>query len=102
MEFPHQFIHHVYFWLHDASAAPELVAGLRTLVPIPGIRTAHIGIPASTSRDVIDSSYDVSWVAVFDDKASQDAYQEDPVHLAFVEACSGLWKRVVVYDSVPV
>jgi hypothetical protein len=102
MEFSHQFIHHVYFWLKDPADGGRLVEGLRTLLPIPGIKMAHIGIPASTDRDVIDASYDVSWVAVFDDKAAQDAYQEDPVHLAFASAYRGLWKKILVYDSVPV
>jgi hypothetical protein len=48
---------------------------------------------------VIDRSYAVSWVLTFDDKADQDAYQVDPIHLRFVDECSPLWERVVVYDS---
>jgi hypothetical protein len=51
---------------------------------------------------VIDASYAVSWLAVFDDRGTQDAYQVDPVHLKFVEECSRLWTKVIVYDSVTV
>lgn len=103
MEFRHQFIHHVYFWLQHPDSSEDkarLIEGLRSLVNIPGIRMSHIGTPADTNRDVIDVSYAVSWLVVFDDRATQDAYQEDPVHLKFVEDCSHLWTRVLVYDSV--
>ena len=34
--------------------------------------------------------------------AAQDAYQIDPIHLAFVENYKHLWTKVVVYDSVDV
>ncbi|WP_211352182.1 Dabb family protein [Dinghuibacter silviterrae] len=103
MEFSNQFIHHVFFWLHQPDNIQDrdrLIQGLRTLVAIPGIQRAHIGVPAGTTRDVVDASYAVSWLAVFDDRAAQDAYQVDPVHLAFVEACGHLWTRVVVTDSI--
>jgi hypothetical protein len=104
MEFAHQFIHHVYFWLKNPAGSQDqarLLEGLHTLVGISGIVHAHIGVPASTDREVIDTTYAVSWLAIFDDKAAQDAYQTDPVHLRFVEDCSRLWSKVLVYDSVP-
>jgi hypothetical protein len=103
MEFSRQFVHHVYFWLHRPESAEDrarLIEGLRTLVGIKDIVLSHIGIPAGTSRDVVDGSYAVSWLVIFDNRAAQDAYQADPVHLKFVEDCSRLWTRVVVYDSV--
>ncbi|HTJ14774.1 MAG TPA: Dabb family protein [Dinghuibacter sp.] len=103
MEFSKQFVHHVYFWLNRPESTEDrarLIEGLRTLVGISTIKSSHIGVPAGTSRDVVDGSYAVSWLAVFDDRAGQDAYQVDPVHLKFVEDCSHLWTRVVVYDSV--
>jgi hypothetical protein len=59
----------------------------------------HIGVPASTRRDVIDSGYSVSWLTLFDDAEGQDTYQTHPIHLEFVETCSSLWEKVVVYDS---
>jgi hypothetical protein len=36
---------------------------------------------------------------VFKTSADQDSYQTDPIHLKFVETCSALWDKVVVYDS---
>lgn len=99
------FIHHVYFWLKNPGNTPErtrLVEGLRKLTSIKSIKTAHIGRPADTNRDVIDSSYSISWLLTFDNRASQDSYQVDPIHLKFVEECKDLWSRVVVYDTVDV
>ena len=96
------FVHHVYFWL-KAPGGPEareaLVDGLRKLSAAPDILWSHIGLPAESERGVVDDSYSVSWLVFFADKAAQDRYQIDPIHLKFVEDCSPLWERVVVYDT---
>lgn len=97
------FIHHVYFWLAFPEKQEDhaaLLAGLKALSKVPSIQQFHIGIPASTNRDVIDTSYQFSWLAVFPDKAAQDAYQTDPIHLKFVADCKNLWKEVKVLDSI--
>lgn len=97
------FIHHVYFWLAFPEKQEDhaaLLAGLKALSKVPFIQQFHIGIPASTNRDVIDTSYQFSWLAVFPDKATQDAYQTDPIHLQFVADCKHLWKEVKVLDSI--
>jgi hypothetical protein len=60
----------------------------------------HIGRPAATKREVIDSGYSLSWLTIFENAKDQDDYQIDPIHLKFVEECASLWSRVVVYDSV--
>lgn len=99
------FVHHVYFWLKNAGNAEDLnklVAGLKKLSAVKTIRQYQIGKPAATSREVIDGSYAVSWLLLFDNKADQDSYQVDPVHLKFVEECSSLWQKVIVYDSVSI
>jgi stress responsive alpha/beta barrel protein len=74
--------------------------GLRKLSSVNTIKMFHIGIPAATNRDVIDRSYAASWLAIFEDQPAQDSYQKDPIHLKFVDECSSLWARVIVYDSV--
>lgn len=95
-------IHHVLFWLNDPGSASDraaLCAGLRALKDIPEIRSIHIGGPAATdSRDVVDSTYDVSELLVFDTIDDQKIYQDHPLHRAFVEEYGHLWRRVVVYD----
>lgn len=97
------FIHHVYFWLKEPQN-PEhhalLLEGLRTLGKIPSIRSFHIGVPAGTSRDVIETTYAFSWLAIFGSHEAQDDYQVDPIHVRFVDTYGHLWERVIVYDSV--
>jgi hypothetical protein len=102
-EMKNVFVHHVFFWLKNADSKDDLnklITGLKKLSAIKTIQQFHIGIPASTSRSVIDGSYQVSWFTLFANKADQDSYQTDPVHLQFVEACNALWNKVVVYDTV--
>ena len=99
------FIHHVYFWLANPQNSEEhaaLAAGLHALSKVPSIQQFHIGVPASTNRDVIETSYAFSWLAIFPTKEAQDAYQIDPIHLQFVDTCKHLWEKVIVYDSVGV
>ncbi|MEO6719821.1 MAG: Dabb family protein [Ferruginibacter sp.] len=99
------FIHHVYFWLKNTGNMEDrdkLVAGLNKLSKATTIDKFHIGKPANTNREVIDSSYAVSWMLVFKNDADQAAYQTDPIHLKFIEECSHLWSKVVVYDAVDV
>ena len=99
-------VHYALFWLKNPDSQADrarLIEGLQTLRQIDVIRALHIGVPASTEkRDVVDSSYDVSEVMFFDDVAAQDAYQVHPVHKKFVDDCSHLWRKVIVYDSMDV
>lgn len=97
-------IHHVFFWLKEPkneAHKKQLVAALNELLKVETIKMSHIGFPAGTeNRDVVDHSYSVSYMTMFDDQAGQDAYQIHPLHLKFVEQNSHLWNKVVVYDSV--
>jgi hypothetical protein len=97
-------VHHVFFWLRAPGSAADrdaLIAGLRTLRGIPVVRTLRIGVPAPTEqRDVVDASFDVSELMVFDSAADQKLYQDHPIHQAFVARCAPLWRKVVVYDMV--
>ena len=97
------FIHHVYFWLKNPESTDDyndLIEGLNKLSEAAIIKDFHIGKPATTNREVIDSSYAVSWLLLFANKEDQDSYQTDPMHLKFVDDCSHLWSKVVVYDTV--
>lgn len=99
------FVHHVYFWLKNENSEQDkakLIEGLKKLSKVNTIKQFYIGVPAATDRDVIERSYSVSWLLLFDNPADQDDYQTDSIHLKFVEECSMLWKQVVVYDSVDV
>ena len=97
------FIHHVYFWLDNPESEEDhaaLLAGLQALCKVPAIQQFHIGVPAATNRDVIETTYQFSWLTIFATKEAQDEYQVDPIHLHFVDTCKHLWKKVSVFDSV--
>jgi hypothetical protein len=101
-----QLVHHVYFWLKKRDSEEDLnllLEGLRSLQKIESVRKIHIGVPASTeSRSVVDSSYSASELIFFDDIAGQDIYQVHPIHKKFVDQCSHLWEKVIVYDSMDI
>ncbi|MBS1746203.1 MAG: Dabb family protein [Bacteroidetes bacterium] len=96
------FIHHVFFWLKENNEQNrnQLIEGLQKLSSVTTIRQYQIGIPANTNREVIENGYSVSWTLIFDTPQQQESYQEDPVHLDFVKACSPLWNKVIVFDTV--
>ncbi len=97
------FVHHVHFWLKNKEDKQQLIDGLNTLIPISHIGSIHIGVPANTNRDVIDRSYDVSLLLLFDTPEAQDAYQVDPTHVHFADNyAKPLCSKVVVVDSVNV
>ena len=101
-----QLAHHVFFWLKNRDSKEDLqklIDGLKTLDKIESVRKLHIGVPASTEqRPVVDSSYSASELIFFDDVAGQNIYQDHPVHKKFIDQCSHLWEKVVVYDSMDV
>lgn len=97
------FIHHVFFWLKNPENKEEknqLIEGLKKLSSASTIQDCHIGVPADTHRNVVERSYSVSWMVFFENPADQETYQSDPVHLQFIERCSHLWSKVLVYDSI--
>jgi len=95
------FSHVVIFWTDPANpaAADELIAGgQKYLKSIPGALQFHMGKMVGSHRAVVDQTYQVALNLVFPDKKAQDDYQVHPEHVKFVEQCSKLWKKVVVYD----
>jgi hypothetical protein len=95
--------HCVYFWLK-----PELTAvqradfrqGVETLSGIKHVTRVSVGGPAGTAaRAVVEKGFDCALIVECRDVAAHDAYQVDPIHLAFVERCQGYWNRVQIYDS---
>jgi len=85
--------HIVFFWLAEPDNQDHreaLKAGVRQLMQDPMVRRSTIGKPAQTSRDVVESGYDVGLIAEFD---SLEAH-----HQKFLEDCKTLWSTVQVYD----
>ncbi len=97
------FMHVVFFWLVDDSEEThkKFMSELRKFIDkVDLIKTKHIGAPADTDREVIDSTWTYSLILSFDSKKEQDLYQEHQLHKDFIENASSLWKKVQVYDSV--
>jgi len=96
-------VHSVYFWLKPELAAAERArfgAEVKKLAAIKTIEKIHIGAPASVPvRSVTDRTFDVALTILFGSAAAHDAYQVDPIHLAFVERNQASWVRVQVFDS---
>jgi hypothetical protein len=99
------FIHHVFFWLKEPvtpGVREKFENALKKLVRVETIIDYHLGAPAPTDRDVIDTSYTYSLLVTFRNKADQDIYQTHPIHLQFIADCQDIWEKVVVYDSVSI
>ena len=99
------FIHAVYFWIDEeadeALKQEWLATGLAELAKVESLQAVYYGPPANTvERGVVDNSYDVAWICLFATPEDQDAYQIDPIHLAFVEKYKALWSKVKVYDNL--
>lgn len=97
------FLHTVYFWLKkpaDPSDRQRFETSLRKFISRSRfIKTRYIGVPAKTDRAVIDQSYTYCLSLTFENKADQDKYQEEDVHLIFIKESEMLWEKVLVYDS---
>ena len=80
MQLQNIFVHHVFFYLNESDAAhtQSLVEGLQRLAKASIIKQSHIGIPANTQRDVVNNSYDVSWLAFFNNAEDQDSLSNRP------------------------
>ncbi len=96
-------IHSVYFWLKpgltDAQRA-DFRRGVESLAFIEAVEKIYVGAPAATGqRPIIDDSYSVALTVLCKDIAAHDAYQVDPIHLAFVKNFSACWTRVQIYDA---
>ena len=98
------FVHTVIFYLReDLSEAQQQEfrsEGLEALRPIKSVQHFYVGAPAAIPpRPVVDLSFSFSITALFDDVAGHNAYQVDPLHLAFLARFKGYWTRVQIYDA---
>ena len=96
------FIHHVFFWLKEELSQQDVQkfeTAVQSLLSIEHLTAGDVGKPAKTARPVIDSSYSYSLLLQFMNEAKHDAYQVDPIHTKFVNDCSSLWSKVLIYDS---
>jgi hypothetical protein len=98
------FVHTVIFYLRaDLSEAQKQEfrnEGLESLRPIQSVHHLYVGAPAAIPpRPVVDLSFSFAITALFADVAGHNAYQTDPLHLAFLTRFKGYWTRVQIYDA---
>jgi hypothetical protein len=96
-------VHTVFFWLKpdlNEEEKAQFQAGVESLATIESMEQVLIGTPANTTkRPVIDDSYDCALTVILGDIDAHDLYQEDPIHLKFVEECAHLWEKAKIYDA---
>ncbi len=95
--------HNVYFWLKPEltpAQRAEFRRGVESLAGIKSVDKIDVGVPAATGdRPVVERSYDVALIVQCRDLAAHDAYQVDPLHLAFVAKYKTYWWRDQICDS---
>ncbi|HEX72499.1 MAG TPA: Dabb family protein [Candidatus Hydrogenedentes bacterium] len=95
--------HNVFFWLKEGLSCEDIAAfreGLETLARIPAVEAIYVGAPAPVPvRPVIDNTFIFGLTVLFADIAAHDAYQEHPLHRAFLDRFGAFWDRVMVYDA---
>jgi hypothetical protein len=96
-------VHTVYFWLKPeltAAQRADFRRGVESLGGIKAVDKIYVGTPANTERrPIIDSSYSVALTVLCKDVKAHDAYQVDPIHLAFINSFKTFWNRVQIYDA---
>jgi hypothetical protein len=97
-------IHAVFFWLDPKLTGAQRARFRSEVEKLSGVATIekiYVGVPATelAERAVTERSFDVALTIVFRDAAAHDAYQVDPIHVAFVEGNQASWVRVQVFDS---
>ncbi|MEM9141888.1 MAG: Dabb family protein, partial [Bacteroidota bacterium] len=102
-EFDSHFAHTVYFWLKNPDSEADRRAFTSSLQRFLNqsqyARTNFIGVPPRATREVVDGSFTFSLIVTFESAEAQQKYQDEPAHKVFVEESSGLWEKVIVYDS---
>src|SRR5512140_715243 len=96
------FVHVVLFWLKKGTPDSELDAMIadaqNSLAKIPSVTNLWAGRPHGSSRDVVDSSYDVGLCVTFADPAAHDKYQDHESHRQFLKRHGKSWDCIKVYD----
>ena len=96
-------VHTVYFWLKPEltpAQRAEFRRGVESLAGIKAVDAVYVGAPAATEkRPIIDDTYSVALTVLCRDLAAHNAYQVDPLHLAFISNCKQFWARVQIYDA---
>ena len=96
-------VHTVFFWLKPELTADQRAdfrRGVESLSTIAATEKVYVGTPAGVpDRPIIDKTFAVGLTVICKDVAAHNAYQVDPIHLAFIERFKPYWSRVQIYDA---
>ena len=96
-------IHTVLFWLKpelSGAQRADFRRGVESLAAIKHAVQVYVGSPAATpDRPVVDKTFAVALTVICRGVDAHEAYQVDPIHLAFVAKFSSYWSRVQIYDA---
>lgn len=98
-------VHHVVLcWLEtpgDAEARERIVEASKSFAELPGVVSVKAGPSLPSDRAIVDSSFDVAVVLVFDDRQALATYLEHPEHRrALDEVLKPLVAKIAIYDFV--
>lgn len=96
--------HVVLCWLKDpgnAEAQQKLIDVSYSFTSLPGVVQVAAGRTLASDRDVVDDSFDVGIVIVFEDQEALRNYGTNPTHLkALKEVLAPVTERLLIYDIV--
>lgn len=97
-----ELVHIVYYWLNNKEDKDKLVEGLTMLVTAKNIKSSYVGTPQKSKPDVMEQSWDVMLLMVFDKPEGIDLYHKEDVHQKFVAGYGKLWSKTLKFDSLNV
>ncbi len=104
--FDANFAHVVYFWFNepdDEKGRERFETSLKKFLDNSKFaKTNFVGTPPKAVRDVVDDSFTYNLIVTFESAEAEEGYQEEAGHLAFIEECKDLWKKIIVYDALGV
>ena len=100
---PHAGVAHVVVaWLKqpgDAEARRKVIEGTHRIREIPGVVDAYVGPSIPSDRPVVDSTYDIGVVLLFEDQQALRDFAGHPIHQEVLrEVIRPNVERYKVYD----
>src|SRR5690348_3789320 len=99
------FVHHVLFWLKDASNKEnynKVLKALKEFDKIKEVKFLNVGSPTISDIDyeaqATDATYTFSYLALFENKKDKENYLANPLHKKFFNDFKDVIGRVIIYD----
>ena len=97
------YVHSVYVWLANPENEEERIefeTAMKNFInDLPYAQLFHFGRVIPSERAVVDSSYDYSFIVVFNSEEDMKQYEIDPAHLNFLSETKSLIERIRIFDS---